>query len=117
MIVNNHSRVRMAARSITNILFRTAGTIRSVDQSEGGIFVSSVKSRNSSVESNSNSGWNVKHGKETDTAVLRYDPVAMLEAVLSLRDRHQQFIRWVIVVLLFLAGVVAIAAGILGWLS
>ena len=56
MIVNNHSRVRMAARSITNILFRTAGTIRSDDQS-------------------------------------------------------------VIVVLLFLAGVVAIAAGILGWLS
>ena len=61
--------------------------------------------------------WNVKHSKETDTAVLRYDRVAMLEAVLSIRDRQQQFIRWAIVALLFLAGVVVIAAGILGWLS
>lgn len=49
--------------------------------------------------------------------MLRYDRVAMLEAVLSIRDRQQQFIRWAIVALLFLAGVVVIAAGILGWLS
>jgi len=88
-----------------------------VDESKEGVIVSSVKPKNSSIGSNSNSGWNVRHGKETDTAVLRYDRVAMLEAVLSIRDRQQQFIRWTIVALLFLAGVVVIAAGIFGWLS
>lgn len=88
---------------------------RRVDQSKGGVIVSLVKSKNSSVESNSNSGWNVKHGMETDTAVLRYDRVAMLEAVLSIRDHQQRFIRWAIVALLFLAGAVVITAGILGW--
>jgi hypothetical protein len=64
---------------------------------------------------NSVSGPNLKHGKETDTAVLRYDRVAMLEAVLSIRDRRQRSVRWAITALLFLAGVVVIAAGILGW--
>lgn len=79
--------------------------------------MSSVITKNSSVESNSNFGWSVKHGKEADTAVLRYDRVAMLEAVLSIRERQQQSIRWAIVALLFLAGVVAIAVGILVWSS
>ncbi|MBC7965773.1 MAG: hypothetical protein H7Z17_07585 [Fuerstia sp.] len=77
--------------------------------------MSSVKLKNSGVRSNSNSGWNVKKGNETDTAVLRYDRVAMLEAVLSIRERQQKFVRWIIVALLLLVGVVAIAAGILGW--
>ncbi len=94
-----------------------AAAARRVDQLKDGVIVITVKSKTSSVGSNSNSRRNVKHVKETDTAVLRYDRVAMLEAVLSIRDRQQQFIRWAIVALLFLAGVVVIAAGILGWLS
>ena len=69
------------------------------------------------VEYNSNSGWNIKKRKETDTAVLRYDRVAMLEAVLSIRERQQKFVRWMIVVMLLTVGVVAIAAGIFGWSS
>ncbi len=79
--------------------------------------MSAVKSKNSGVRSNSNSGWNVKKIKETDTAVLRYDRVAMLEAVLSIRERQQKFVRWMIVVMLLTVGCVAIAAGILGWSS
>ena len=39
----------------------------------------------------------------------------MLEAVLSIRERQQNFVRWIIVALLLLVGFVAIAAGILGW--
>lgn len=65
----------------------------------------------------SNSGWNVKPGKETDTAVLRYNRVAMLETVLTIRERKRIVIRWTAAAILLLAGVVVITAGILGWLS
>ena len=90
-------------------------TTLKIDQSKDGVIVSSVKSKNSGVRSNSNSDWSGKRIKETDTAVLRYDRVAMLEAVLSIRERQQNFVRWIIVALLLLVGFVAIAAGILGW--
>jgi hypothetical protein len=79
--------------------------------------VSSAIAKSSGVRSDSNSGWNVTQGKETDTAVLRYNRVAMLEAVLSIRDRRQQSIRRIVVCVLFLTGVVVMTAGILGWLS
>jgi len=79
--------------------------------------VSSVIAKSSGVRSDSKSGWNVTQGKETDTAVLRYNRVAMLEAVLSIRDRRQQSIRRIVVCVLFLTGVVVMTAGILGWLS
>jgi hypothetical protein len=65
----------------------------------------------------SNSGWNLKSNKETDTAVLRYNRVAMLEAVLSIRDRRRNYIRWTAASILLLAGVLVIAGGIFGWLS
>ncbi|MEJ7593078.1 MAG: hypothetical protein WKF77_16145 [Planctomycetaceae bacterium] len=78
--------------------------------------MSSVESRNPRGGSNSSSEWNVEHGKETETAVRSYNRVAMLEVVLSIRDRQQQLIRWIIVAMLFLAGVVVIGGGILGWL-
>ena len=61
------------------------------------------------------SGWNVEQGKESDTAVLRYNRVAMLEAVLSIRDRQQQFVRRMSEMILLLAGAFVIAAGIFGW--
>lgn len=64
-----------------------------------------------------NSGWNVKSGKETDTAILRHDRVAMLETVLTLRERKRHVIRWTEASILLLAGVLVINAGILGWLS
>lgn len=90
---------------------------RKVDQSKVGVIVSSVKVKNSGVRSDSNSGWNIRKARETDTAVLRYDRVAMLEAVLSIRERQQRFVRWIIVAVLMIAGIAVITAGILGWLS
>ena len=73
------------------------------------------KATNSGI--NSNSGWNAEAGKETDTAILRYNRVAMLEAVISIRDRKRQFLYWTAATILLLAGVLVIAAGIFGWLS
>lgn len=93
------------------------GMIHTFDQLKDGVLVNSAIAKSSGVRSDSNSGWSVAPGKETDTAVLRYNRVAMLEAVLSIRDRRQQFIRRIIVCILFLTGVVVTTAGILGWLS
>jgi hypothetical protein len=79
-----------------------------------GVMMSSVISK---ARTDSNSGWNTEAGKETDTAILRYNRVAMLEAVLSIQDRKRQMIQWTAAAILLLAGVLVIAAGIFGWLS
>ncbi|MDA1233115.1 MAG: hypothetical protein O2856_20310 [Planctomycetota bacterium] len=71
----------------------------------------------SSDRLDSNSGWNVKPGKETDTAIVRYNRVAMLETILAIRERKRHFVRWTASAILLLAGVLVITAGILGWLS
>ena len=86
-------------------------TVSAVEQSLG----QSKSDSSADTGNNGNSGWNVKKGQETDTSVLRYDRVAMLEAVLAIRERRQKFVRWIIVALLLLVGAVAIAAGIPGW--
>ena len=79
--------------------------------------MSSSITRRSRASKNSNSGWNLEAGKETDTAILRYDRVAMLEAVISIQDRKRQMIQWMASAILLLAGVLVIAAGVFGWLS
>ena len=69
------------------------------------------------VGSDSASGQAVRAGKETDTAILRYNRVAMLEAVLSIRDRQNAATRRVaFAAILFLAGAITLAAGIFGWI-
>jgi len=79
--------------------------------------MSSAGSTASTVIIESNSGWNTEPGKETDTAILRYNRVAMLEAVMSIQDRKRQVIQWMAAAILLLAGVLVIAAGVFGWLS
>lgn len=79
--------------------------------------MSSGVSTASKVRKDSNSGWNTEAGKETDTAILRYNRVAMLEAVMSIQDRKRQIIHWTAATILLLAGVLVIAAGVFGWLS
>ena len=79
--------------------------------------MSSGVSTASKVSKESNSGWNIEAGKETDTAILRYNRVAMLEAVMSIQNRKRQMIQWTAATILLLAGVLVIAAGIFGWLS
>ena len=82
---------------------------------EKGAIVNSTATQRIRGSASSNSGWNLEQVKESDTAVLRYNRVAMLEAVLSIRDRQQQFVRRISVLILLLAGAFVIAAGILGW--
>ena len=77
--------------------------------------VSSTVTDSSSIRTDSNSGWNLDPGRESDTAVLRYNRVAMLEAVLSIRDRQQQTIRRMAILTMLLAGGFVITAGVLGW--
>ena len=79
--------------------------------------MSSAVSTASPVNKDSNSGWNIEAGKETDTAILRYNRVAMLEAVMSIQDRKRQMIQWTAAAILLVAGVLVIAAGVFGWLS
>jgi hypothetical protein len=79
--------------------------------------MSSVQSTASNMSRKTNSGWNVDAEKETDTAILRYNRVAMLEAVMSIRDRKRQIIQWTAAAILLLSGVLVIAAGVFGWLS
>ena len=79
--------------------------------------MSSSTSKLSKVNLDSNSGWNVAPRKETDTAILRYNRIAMLETVLSIRDRKRQLISWSAAAMLVFAGGLVIAAGVLGWLS
>lgn len=79
--------------------------------------MSSAVSMASSRGQKTNSGWNVEAGKDTDTAILRYSRVALLEAVMSIRDRKRQIIQRTAAAILLLAGVVVIAAGVFGWLS
>lgn len=79
--------------------------------------MSSAGSTASTIITDSNSGWNIEPRKETDTAVLRYNRVAMLEAVMSIQDRKRQLIQWAAAAILLLAGVLVIAAGVFGWLS
>lgn len=79
--------------------------------------MSSAVSKASTVSKDSNSGWNTEAGKETDTAILRYNRIAMLEAVMSIQDRKRQIIHWTAATILLLAGVLVIAAGVFGWLS
>lgn len=79
-----------------------------------GVVVSSATVKRTGVRSNSNSGWNVQQVRESDTAVLRYNRVAMLEAVLSIRDRQHRFVRRLSVIALMIAGGLLIAVGILG---
>ncbi len=82
--------------------------------------MSSVISKTSNAlkaRTDSNSGWNTQAGKETDTAILRYNRVAMLEVVLSIKDRKRQAIQWTIAAILLMAGILVIAAGVFGWLS
>ena len=88
------------------------------DESEG-VIVSSAELRLNRIPVNSDSasGHPVRAGKETDTAILRYNRVAMLEAVLSIRDRQIANTRRVaFAAILFLAGAIALAAGIFGWI-
>lgn len=85
--------------------------------SKVGVTMSTAGSQVTKSGTNSNSGWNAEAGKETDTAILRYNRVAMLEAVISIRDRKRQFLYWTAATILLLAGVLVIAAGIFGWLS
>ena len=80
-----------------------------------GVVVSTAATKSTRVRTNSNSGWNVQQVRESDTAVLRYNRVAMLEAVLSIRDRQHRFVRRLSVFTLLLAGVLLISVGILGW--
>ncbi len=83
--------------------------------SKRGIVVSSVATKRNRNSSISNSGWHAGHTKPSDTAVLRYNRVAMLEAVLSIRDRRRQFVRRACVITLSAAGGFVMVAGILGW--
>ncbi len=80
--------------------------------------MSSAVSTASKSITKSNSGWNVEAGKETDTAILRYNRVAMLEAVMSIQDRKRLVNQWTAAaILLLLAGILVIAAGVFGWLA
>ncbi len=79
--------------------------------------MSSAVSTASKSITKSNSGWNVEAGKETDMAILRYNRVAMLEAVMSIQDRKRQVNQWTAAAILLLAGILVIAAGVFGWLA
>ena len=78
--------------------------------------MSFVTANQSNHRLDSNSGWNVKPGKESDTAIVRYDRVAMLEAVLAIRDRGRHIIQWTVAGILLVVGGLVITAGILGWM-
>jgi hypothetical protein len=51
-----------------------------------------------------------------DSTIARYNRVAAVETVLSIRDRRQQTARRLIAATLVLLGMAGIAAGILGWI-
>lgn len=56
-----------------------------------------------------------RHRSELDNSVARYTRVAMVETVLSIRDRQRQTYRTVAVAVLSALGVLMMAAGYLGW--
>ena len=56
-----------------------------------------------------------RHRSELDNSVARYTRVAMVETVLTIRDRQRQWYRTIAVAVLFSLGVLMTAAGFLGW--
>lgn len=76
---------------------------------------------NSSVASppgkrSSTRSWASVEPQMGDSTIARYNRVAAVETVLSIRDRRQQSARRLIAATLVLVGVAVIAAGILGWI-
>ncbi len=60
--------------------------------------------------------WSAKDAVDRDSLVERYGRVAMVEAVLSIRDRQQRMTRRMVVASLVLTGTAVIVAGLSGWL-
>lgn len=67
--------------------------------------------------SQSRSGFGLSEIRhDRDNSVARFSRVALVETVLTIRERQQQTVRRVIVAGLILLGLGVIGAGILGWL-
>lgn len=60
--------------------------------------------------------WATEERSERDNSVARYNRVAMVEAVLSIRDRRQRTARIVAAGAFMLLGFGILVAGVLGWL-
>lgn len=60
--------------------------------------------------------WPALDSADQDNSVARYGRVAMVEVVLSIRDRQQRVVRRIVVASLVLTGIAVIVAGFSGWL-
>ncbi|MFN9719840.1 MAG: hypothetical protein ACK58L_14160 [Planctomycetota bacterium] len=60
--------------------------------------------------------WGADERADRESSVARYSRVAMVEAVLSIRERRQRSARIFAASAFMVLGVVVLAAGILGWL-
>jgi hypothetical protein len=69
------------------------------------------------LESKSSAGsWSIKPSAPGDSTVARYNRVAVVETVLSIRTQQQRSVRRLLVAILAVTGLIIIAAGVMGWL-
>ena len=69
------------------------------------------------LETKSSSGsWSITSGAPGDSTVARYNRVAVVETVLSIRNQQQRAVRRLLVSLLVITGLTIITAGVMGWL-
>lgn len=69
------------------------------------------------LESKSSAGsWSIKPSAPGDSTVARYNRVAVVETVLSIRTHQQRSVRRLLVAILAVTGLIIIAAGVMGWL-
>ena len=59
--------------------------------------------------------WSIKPSAPGDSTVSRYNRVAVMETVLSIRSQ-QRAVRRLLVAILVVTGVTIVAAGVMGWL-
>ncbi len=74
---------------------------------------SAVKALNNK---SSHESWTLRQPLPGDSTVARYNRVAAVETVLSIRNQQQQMVRYLIVGALVLTGLTVMVAGIMGWL-
>jgi hypothetical protein len=80
-----------------------------------GVVVSSTAVKAQEPKSSVGS-WSIKSSAPGDSTVARYNRVAVMETVLSIRSQQQRAVRRLLVAILVVTGVTIVAAGVMGWL-